>query len=186
MNYTAKLSSLTEEERKDFERAMMDVWIEGALRHTDEGGRILDAILAKRTPPQPVYEFWRPEKGVEYFVIGKHGGVVRVSTWDNDEFDKSHYAATNCFPTREAAEAESLRTTARRFYEHCCRVANGGTLLPKTEEGRMWIVDRTSVDSWLISGSLADTLVGVADKETALAIRAAMIEKGLLQHYFGE
>jgi hypothetical protein len=197
VNYKEKLDGLTEEERKE----LMDCSNWEVLSQLLNGSiatysglvelltRKLDEILSRREPPKPLFDWWRPEYGRGFSAIDNDGSIS-AEEWTDHAFDFLALKIGNVFPSVAAAEAESLRTTARRFYEHCCRVANGGALLPpgKSDTWIWSIVNDKDGDgvywsnrAWLHHKGVP----GVADKETALAIRAAMIEKNLLEAYFG-
>ena len=188
MNYKEKFHSLTTEERAEFEAFAWPFFLEGTIHSgiTAAFQQKLDGILSRREPPKPVFDWWEPGIREEYYCITETG-LVYQDRWDNAHGDTLRRTNGCIFSTQEAAEREARRTTARRFYEHCCRVANGGTLRPKA--GAMWCLSRCSggEDNWRANDSVANCGVcGVEDYDTARAIRAAMIEKNLLNDYFGE
>ncbi len=202
MTYKEKLDSLTEEERRELKTYGDDL---GLLYLVDDGGyntkwnhfqtiqagmRIkLDEILSRRTPPKPVFDWWKPDPDGQYFYLNMYGSVRDDGVYRG--YPGDGYAAEfgNCFPSGAAADAESLRTTARRFYEHCCRIANGGSLWPDGHQNNRIYFPNQHGDApniMSLRDARAFAIAGVNHMPIMQRIQAAMIEKNLLTAYFEE
>lgn len=84
---------------------------------------ILD-VKMEETPQSPKLERWKPEYNTQYYFIDDDAEILDTSFVSVNDVDRWKFF--NCFPTKEEAEKEAKRTTARRKLEWLARELNKG------------------------------------------------------------